>query len=401
MKKLKCLDKYAKLKKVLLLYSGGLDTSFLLKYFTTELKCEVVTLTVNLGGAKEENKAIAKRARQLGSVKHIEINAKKDFVTRFCSKAIKSNALYQNNHPLSSSLSRPLMAEYAVKVAAQNGCKAIMHGSNAWQNNSGRFDNALRALNRNMTIIEPTMECNIPREFEHNYLAKAGFLMDKRKENLLSSDNNLWGREIEDGVLEHQFQEPPEEIYKITKNPLTAPAVPEYIEIEFKAGMPIKLNGKKTNLLRLVEKLNQIAGNHGIGRHDSYEDKIIGHKTREIHESPAATVLITSHRDLEQATLPKTSLAFKTAIDQKWVELACFGLWFHPLREQLEAFTDKANERVSGTVRLKLYKGSVKVVGRKATNGLYQNNLVIPEHFEQSPNRNFYDYYSFETLISN
>lgn len=397
-------NKYKQFHRILLFFSGGLDTSFLLKWFTKEVGSEVITVSFDLGGDKIEIKKIEQRAKKLGSQKHLFIDAKKEFVDDYCWRAVRANAIFENAHPLSSSLSRPLMSKLGVKLARKYNCQAIMHGSNGWQNNSARFDTAIRVLADDIEIVEPVMENNISREFEYEYLKQNGLQIDKKEDNLLSSDNNLWGREIEDGVLENIEKEPNNKIYHITNSPESAPDKADYVDIEFLKGLPVRVNGKKLEPQKIVEYLNKIGGKHGVGRHDAMEDKIIGYKMREIHESPAATMLIVAHNDLETLVLPRKTLSIKNMVDLEWTELVCYGLWYHPLREELEAFIDKVNERVTGLIRMKLYKGSAKIVGRQSKHGLYKKNLNgrMEKVFSQSPypNRNFYDYYSYEAKIS-
>ncbi|EKD43465.1 MAG: hypothetical protein ACD_72C00261G0002 [uncultured bacterium] len=394
-------EKYKKYKKILLLYSGGLDTSFLLKYFSTELGVEVLTVAFDLGGCKNETDVIEQRAMALGSKKHFNIKADKIFVDEYCSLAIKANALFKNRHPLSSSLSRPLMAKISADIAKQNNCDGIMHGSNGWQNNSARFDTAILCLS-DIKIVEPVMENNLSREYEYDYLKKHGIEIGKKEDNLLSSDNNIWGREIEDGMLENMYSEPDENIYKLTSDINSTPNIPAYYEIEFRNGLPIKLNGLEISLLDIIKHLNYIGGKHGVGRHDALEDKIIGYKMREIHESPAATILIYAHQDLEQLVLPQRTLKIKNIIDTEWTELACFGLWYHPARKQLDAYIEKTSELLNGTVRIKLFKSNIKIVGRKSKHALIATklkNINETKFVGSSPNRNFYDFYAYESVI--
>jgi len=396
------LKQYKNCKKILLLYSGGLDTSFLLKYFTQELAVEVYTISFDLGGHKSEIELIEKRAQSLGSKKHFNIKAEKTFIEKYCAPAIKTNALFRGNHPLSSSLSRPLMAKIAVETAKQNNCDTIMHGSNGWQNNSARFDTSILCLT-DIKIIEPVMENNLTREFEYNYLKKHGVEIDKTEDNLLSSDNNIWGREIEDGILEQMYTEPNENIYKLTASLENTPDTPDYIEIEFRNGLPIKLNGFGLSLLEIVKCLNKLGGHHGVGRHDALEDKIIGYKMREIHESPAATIIIHAHRDLEQLILPRRTLKIKSIIDSEWTDLVCFGLWYHPAKRALDAYIEKTNQSLNGTIRIKLFKGKGQVVGRKSKFALINlelKNMKNTKFKSLYPSRNFYDFYAFESVIS-
>ncbi|MEK7572028.1 MAG: argininosuccinate synthase [Patescibacteria group bacterium] len=396
--------KYSKHKRILLFFSGGLDTSFLLNYFTEEFHAEVITVAFDLGGDALEVSQLEQRARSLGSTKHILLDARKEFIEQYCWRAVKANALFQGMHPLSSSLSRPLMAKSGVALAKKYMCSAIMHGSNGWQNNSARFDTAIRVLSDKLEIIEPIMEQNISREFAYKYLQQKGLQIDKKEDDLFSSDNNIWGREVEDGVLDHLEEAPKEGIYRITISPEKASDQAEYVSIGFVDGAPSLVNGKKLPPLEIVTMLNTIGGKHGIGRHDALEDKNIGYKMREIHESPAATLLIQAHKDLENTVLPRRTLRMKNSIDSEWVDLACYGLWYHPLREQLETFIDEVNKRVSGVITLKLYKGNGSIVRRQSPYGLDKENLEKQDTYMftqgRHPNRNYYDFYAYEAEIA-
>lgn len=391
-------EQYREADRILLFFSGGLDTSFLLHYFACELGKGVETVSFNLGAGARSG--LEESAKALGAKKHHEVNATKEFIEGFCFKAVKANALFYGAHPLSSSLSRPLMAKLGVELAKRQGCSAIMHGANGWQNNSARFDNAIRALAPELDIFEPIMENGIERDFELEYLKERGHLMEKN--DTLSTDVNLWGREVEDGILEDPYIEPPESIYSTTVSPQKAPDAAEFVEIHFENGFPIGFDGMKPSPVELVSKLNEIGGRHGVGRHDTPEDKTIGIKMREIHESPAATMLIGAHADLERAVLPRKCLEIKSFVDSQWMNAACHGLWFHPIREQLEGFIDKSNEKTTGVVRLKLFKGSFSVVGRRSAHSLDRENAVQLLKFQRlrGPGRNYYDYSSLETRLS-
>lgn len=394
------LQCYSKYSRILLLYSGGLDTSFLLRYFTRELKGEVVTVSFDLGGDQRERSLVEQRAYRLGSSRHIHIEAIEEFLTEYCFRAVKANCQYEGAHPLSSSLSRPLMAKHAVELAHQYGCVAIMHGSNGWQNNSARFDTSIRALASDVEIVEPVMELNISRGDAYTYLCSQGLDIEKREDNLLSSDNNLWGREIEDGILDHPDIEPAADIYRLTVDPILAPDQPTYLTVTFDHGIPTELNDVPCTSVALVETLNKIGGKCGVGRHDAYEDKVLGHKVREIHESPAATILIIAHRDLQTFITSKRTLPVKQSMDTLWTELACFGLWYHPLRTAVEAFIDQVNKDITGTVRLKLFKGHCSVVGRTSANGLVWDKIPSKLVGARHPDRNYYDFTAFETVVA-
>lgn len=381
-------DDYAKFKRILLLFSGGLDTSFLVKFFSLELKCEVITVSFNLSGSKSNG--LRKKALSLGAKEHIEMEATEEFLNEYCLFALKANARHNGAHPLSSSLSRPLMAKLAVKLACQLNCDAVMHGSSGWQNNPARFNNAFRALSKKVEVLTPILDLNIKREDEFEYLKFKGVVIEKKEDDLYSSDENIWSREIEDGNLENHTFEVSNEVYKFTNSIEDSPNFPEFVEIEFKHGTPVSLNGEKLPFIEIVKKLNQTGGLHGVGRFDFFEDRVSGVKMREIHESPAAHILILAHKDLENTLLPKRLLSVKNYVDQIWSETVCFGFWYHPLKKALDAFIEKSNEKINGGVRVKLYKGNPIVVARKV------ELLNLSPDNAQIPLRNFFDIYSVE-----
>lgn len=357
--------------KVLLFYSGGLDTSFLLHFFAQTLGVEVYTVSFDLGGQTKDQHQLATRAKALGSKQHIVIEAQKQFAQAFCLPAIMANARYLGEHPLCSSLSRPLMAEQGVLLAQQLGCNWIMHGSTPTQNNHARFNHAILAISRREGVrvrpLAPLYKTPLSREAEYAYLQSHDIEIDLKEDNLLSSDDNLWGREIEDGQLREIAQKPKANIYKLTADPLLAPEDPETLEIAFQRGKPISLNGQKMPLLALIKALNTMGGRHGVGRHDTLEHKAQKvFKEREIHEAPAATILIDAHRELENTVTPTAILWKKRHTDLKWVRMVCEGKWFHHVRENFQRFMQEVNCRVTGVVKLELYKGSARVVGRSS-----------------------------------
>ncbi|NJE09151.1 argininosuccinate synthase [Thermococcus sp. M39] len=363
--------------KVVLAYSGGLDTSVILKMMQEKLNAEVITVTVDVG-QKDDFKKIEEKALKFGAVKHYTIDAKEEFAKEYLAKAIKANALYEGAYPLATALARPLIAKKIVEIAKKENADAIAHGCTGKGNDQVRFDLAVKALYPEIKIIAPVREWGLTRDWEMEYAKKNGIPV---KEKIYSIDENLWGRSIEGGILEDPFEEPPEEVFEWTLSPEKTPEKPEYVTIEFEEGVPVALNGKEMDLVELIETLNFIAGKHGVGRIDHIEDRTVGIKSREVYEAPAAITLIKAHKDLEKFVLTKWALEFKEIVDSKWSWLVYNGLWFEPLREALDAFIDKVEEKVSGTVKVKLYKGNAIVVGRKSENALYDINLAT---FEKS-----------------
>jgi len=359
-------------EKVVLAYSGGLDTSVMVKWLSEHYKFEVITLTVDVG-QKEDLKVIEQKAIKSGAVKHYTIDAKKEFVEKFIFPAIKANALYEGKYPLSSALSRPLIAEKLVEVAKKEGASAVAHGCTGQGNDQIRFEVTIESLAPDLKIIAPVREWRLTREEEIKYAKKHGIPLTL-KTHPYSIDQNLWGRSIECGPLDNPAEEPPSEVFELTVSPEEAPNIPEYVTLTFENGIPIAINGDQLNPITLIEQLNMLAGKHGVGRIDHIEDRVIGIKSREVYECPAALCLIEAHKDLEKLVLTKHELAFKQYVDAEWAWLVYSGLWMDPLREDLDAFINRTQQRVSGDVKLKLFKGSITVVGRSSPYAIYRKH---------------------------
>ncbi|MHA1410432.1 MAG: argininosuccinate synthase [Candidatus Odinarchaeia archaeon] len=367
-------------KKCLLLYSGGLDTSCMLKWLQDEKGYEVYTFIANLG-QNTDWKKVEEKALKLGVKKHFMVDAQKEFADNYISYSIKANSLYEGAYPLSTAIGRPLIAKLAVEIAKKEGINMIAHGCTGKGNDNVRLGVSIKTLAPEIKVLTPIIEWNISRSESIEYAKKHNIPIPVTVDSPYSIDENLWGRSIECGILEDPYNEPLEDGWALTKNPVDAPNTPEYIEIEFEKGVPTKINGESMELVELVRELNKKAGEHGIGRIDHMEDRVTGIKSRETYECPAAITLITAHKDLEKAVSTYQELAFKEAVDQKWTYLAYAGLWFDPLREALEAFIDKVNEKVNGTVRMKLYKGLCQVVGRKSEWLLYDEKIATYEEW--------------------
>jgi len=357
--------------EVVLAFSGGLDTSVIPKMLQEKMGAEVITVTVDVG-QKEDFKAIEEKAYKLGAIRHYYLDAKEEFINSYVSPAIKANALYEGAYPLSTALARPLIAKKVVEVAKKEGIVYVAHGCTGKGNDQVRFDLAIRTLYPEAKIIAAVREWGLTRDWELEYAMKAGIPVTY---GIYSIDDNLWGRSIEGGVLEDPYIEPPDDVFKWAQSPEKAPDKPEYITLEFKKGVPVAINGEKKSLLAIIEELNKIAGKHGVGRIDHIEDRAVGIKSREVYEAPAAVTLIKSHFDLEKLTLTKWELGMKQLVDTAWSWLVYNGLWFEPLREELTYFIDYINENVEGEVKVKLYKGSAVIVGRKSEKALYNLEL--------------------------
>ena len=389
-------------EKIVLAYSGGLDTSVLIKWLQEKYAAEVITVTVNVG-QQENLKEIAEKANKLGVLKHYSIDATKEFAKNYVFPAIKANALYEGKYPISTSLSRPLIVYKMVEVAKKHNATGLAHGCTGKGNDQVRFDISFASLAPNLKIIAPIREWNMTREEEIAYALKKGISVSKAAKKY-SIDQSIWGRSIECGILEDANQEPPEDAFEWTISPEKAKNVPEYVTIKFESGVPTSLNYEVMEPLQLITTLNTIAGQHGVGRIDHIEDRLIGIKSREIYECPAATVLLEAHKDLEKMVLTRHEIMFKQSVDTQWTFLVYAGLWNDPLREDLEAFINKSQEKVEGEVRMKLYKGSFQVVGRSSKLSLYDKNLVnynIKTGFNQSYSKGFIELWGLQTKMAN
>jgi argininosuccinate synthase len=360
-------------KTVVLAYSGGLDTTVCIKWLQEKYKVDVVTLTVDLG-QQEDLDEIGKRSLAIGAKNHHTIDVKDEFVSGYVFRAIKANALYEGKYPLSTALGRPLIAKKLVEVAEEEDAFAVAHGCTGKGNDQVRIDVTVRALNPSLKVIAPVREWNMTRDQELVYAREHGIPVRASK-SIYSIDQNLWGRSVESGPLENPDQEPLPGAFEWTTLPEDAPDAPGYLEIEFMAGIPVKVNGRQMKPLNLIEYVNRFAGSHGIGVVDHMEDRLVGIKSREVYECPAASAIIEAHMDLEKLVLTRHELAFKAQVEREWAWLVYSGLWLEPLRSELDRFVDATQSRVSGKVRLKLYKGGMRVVGRSSEYSIYKLDL--------------------------
>ena len=363
-------------KKVVLAYSGGVDTSVCIPYLKKEWGVEeIITLAADLGQG-DELEPVREKALKSGASESLVVDVKDIFVKDYAFPAIQANALYENRYPLGTALARPLIAKILVEAAAKYGADAIAHGCTGKGNDQVRFDVSCTALNPNLKILAPAREWGMSREQTIAYGEQFGIPAPVKKSSPFSIDKNLLGRSIEAGTLEDPANEPPEEIYEMTKAIADTPNEPEYLEIGFQKGLPTTINGTAKNPVELIEQLNKIVGNHGIGRIDMIENRLVGIKSREIYESPAMVVLINAHRDLESLTLTADVTQYKRGIEETYTKLVYNGLWYSPLKAALDAFIQQTQERVSGVVRLKLFKGNAVIVGRWSDNTLYTPDLA-------------------------
>jgi len=381
-------------KVVVLAYSGGLDTSVCIPLLRENYDFDkVITVLTDVGQPEEDIKRGNQRAKAL-SDEHYIIDAKKEFVEEYIFPSIKANGSFEG-YVLGTALARPLIARKTVEIAKQLGGHALAHGCTGRGNDQLRFEAIFRASD--FQVIAPMRELDLSREWEIDYAREHGIDVPVSKEKPWSIDENLWSRSIEGGLLEDPFYEPPEEIYSWTKSPERG-LPPQTIEIEFVKGVPTALDGEKMDGMELVSKLNYIAGEHGVGRTDMIEDRVLGLKARENYEHPAATVLMTAHQDLEKLVLSRAELRFKTMVDEAWSELAYMGLVNDPLYPDLSAFVDNSQKRVNGVVKMKLHCGSAVSVGRKSPDMLYSQDMVSfdSETLSQRDSEGFCKYHGFQ-----
>jgi argininosuccinate synthase len=359
-------------QKGILAFSGGLDTSVVVKYLQEEHDMDVITVTVDVGQG-EDHKVIESKAKKLGVKRHYTIDARKEFVKDYIFPSIKANALYQKKYCLATALARPLIAEKVLEIAKKEKVTALAHGCSGKGNDQVRFDITLRS-GSDLPIIAPIRDKNLDRVTELKFADKHGIKIDNVAKRF-SIDQNLWGRAIEGGVLEDAFNEPPDDafIWVKTKN---LPDKPTYLEIKFLKGVPVAVDGKTMDGQKLIEYINKKAGNAGVGIIDHIEDRVVGIKSREVYETPAASCLIEAHSDLEKMVHTKHQNKFKSIIDDEWAYLAYSGLWQDPLKTDLDGFIEASQNTVSGTVKLKLFKGSMRVVGRKSDYSLYSHEIA-------------------------
>ena len=361
-------------QRVVLAYSGGLDTSVAIRWLM-ERGMDVVALTVDVG-QPGDLAATKHKAEATGARKAYVVDARREFAQDFLLPALKANALYEGQYPLSTALARPLIGKHLVHVARREGATHVAHGCTGKGNDQVRFDLCTTSLAPDLQVLAPARVWNMTREEEIEYARANGIPVPATKASPYSTDENLWGRSVECGILEDPAIEPPEEAFAWTASPADAPDEPAYANVRFESGVPVALNGQAMDLLAIVEKLNGIAGAHGVGRIDHVESRVVGIKSREVYECPAAIVLIRAHQALEAMVLPRDVLDFKRSVEARYSLLVYDGLWFTPLREALDAFVEQTQARVTGEVSVKLFKGSATVVGRTSPQALYQHQLA-------------------------
>ncbi|MGP8072825.1 MAG: argininosuccinate synthase [Thermoplasmata archaeon] len=361
--------------KVVLAYSGGLDTSVAIPWLKEKKGLDVVAVTVDVGQPVDLERVRAK-AEASGAIRAYVADARQEFADEFLAPALKANALYEGVYPLSTALARPLIGRHMVEVARKEGASHVAHGCTGKGNDQVRFDLSTTSLAPELGVIAPAREWMMTREEEVAYARDHGVPVEATVKSPFSVDENLWGRSVECGILEDPFVEPPEEVYGWTVAPAVAPDDPTTVSLRFQEGLPVALNGELLPFHELIPRLNRLAGANGVGRIDHVESRVVGIKSREVYECPAALVLIRAHQALEGLVLPRDLLEFKRTVEQRYAQLIYDGLWFTPLKSALEAFVNATQDRVSGEVTVKLFKGSATVVGRRAPQSLYQTSLA-------------------------
>ncbi len=369
-------------EKIVLAYSGGLDTSVAIRWLKEDRGYDVVALTVDVGMDRSREE-LESRAMAAGAATYVWRDTQDEFVRHFVFPALMAGARYQNVYPLATALSRPLIAREMVDVARAEDATAVSHGCTGKGNDQVRIDVSVQALAPDLKIVAPLREWEMDRESEIDYALEHNIPITVTKKRPYSIDENLYGRSIETGPLEDPWTEPPDDVWQWTQDPDKAPDKPAYVEIGFEGGRPINLDGKETDPVSLVKALNQLAGEHGVGRVDTIEDRLVGIKSREVYESPAAVTLLAAHEAIESLTLSKEQRRFKAQVGQEYADLVYNGLWFSAHHQDLQAYIESTQRHVTGTVRMKLHKGAATAVGRKSARSLYDFSLATYDKADQ------------------
>jgi argininosuccinate synthase len=392
-------------RRVLLLYSGGLDTSVMLKWIQDSYGAEVVCLTVDLGQPGEDYAAIAAKARQLGAIDSHVVDAREEFAREYVARAIKANAVYGSGYPLFTALGRPLIAKLAVEYARASSCDTIAHGCTGKGNDQVRIEATVATLAPELKVIAPVRSWRMGRDDELAYAREHGIPVKGGTEMApYSIDDNLWGRSSEGRWIEDLGHPPEDDVFGLLTRPEDAPDEPEEVELDFEQGVPVALNGERLGLVELLDRAAALGARHGIGIVDQMEDRIVGLKVRDIYEVPAAAIILPAHQELERLVCTIHQNQFKPQLDRQWAYLVYAGLWWEPLRADLDAYMERVNERVTGTVGLKLYKGQARVITRASPNALYDSSLASFAHsgglFSQAASPGFIELWSLQSRMA-
>jgi argininosuccinate synthase len=391
--------------RVLLLYSGGLDTSVMLKWIQERYEAEVVALTVNLGQPGEDYQVIEGKAMKLGALECHVVDAREEFARDYVAPAIKANALYGGGYPLFTALGRPLIAKLAVEYARRSGCDTIAHGCTGKGNDQVRIEATVATLAPELKVIAPVRSWQMGREEEVAYAREHGIPVKGGTEVApYSIDDNLWGRSSEGRWIEELDHAPEDDVFQLVTRPEEAPDEPEVVEVAFERGLPVALNGERLELVALLERAADIGARHGVGIVDHIEDRIVGLKVRDIYEVPAAAIILPAHQELEKLVGTIHQNQFKPQLDRQWAYLVYAGLWWEPLRADLDAYVDQVNQQVTGTIGMKLYKGSARVVTRESPNAVYDASLASFAEsgglFSQTASPGFIELWSLQSRLA-
>jgi argininosuccinate synthase len=391
--------------RVLLLYSGGLDTSVMLKWIQERYEAEVVALTVNLGQPGEDYAVIEGKAKQLGALECHVVDAREEFAREYVAPAIRANALYGGGYPLFTALGRPLIAKLAVEYARRSGCDTIAHGCTGKGNDQVRIEATVATLAPELKVIAPVRSWQMGREEEVAYAREHGIPVKGGTEVApYSIDDNLWGRSSEGRWIEDLDHAPEDDVFQLVTRPEEAPDEPEVVEVTFERGLPVALNGERLDLVPLLERAAEIGARHGVGIVDHIEDRIVGLKVRDIYEVPAAAIILPAHQELEKLVGTIHQNQFKPQLDRQWAYLVYAGLWWEPLRTDLDAYVEHVNEYVTGTIGMKLYKGSARVVTRESPNAVYDAALASFAEsgglFSQTASPGFIELWSLQSRLA-
>src|ERR671921_1255510 len=391
--------------RVLLLYSGGLDTSVMLKWIQDEYDAEVVALTVNLGQPGEDYEIVRDKAMRLGALDCHVVDAREEFAAEYVLPAIKANAIYGGGYPLFTALGRPLIAKLAVEYARKTGCDTIAHGCTGKGNDQVRIESTIATLAPELKVIAPVRSWQMGRDEEIAYARKHGIPVKGGTESApYSIDDNLWGRSSEGKWIEDLSHAPDDDVFQLVTRPELAPDEAQTVEVTFEAGVPVALDGERLELVELIERAAELGIRHGVGIVDHIEDRIVGLKVRDIYEVPAAAILLPAHAELERLVGTIHQNQFKPALDQKWAYLVYAGLWWEPLRSDLDAYMESVNEQVTGTIGMKLFKGSARVVTRRSPNAVYDPQLATFAEsgglFSQQASPGFIEIWSLQSRMA-
>ncbi len=389
-------------KRIVLAYSGGLDTSVAIGWLAAETGAEIVCVAADVGQGGEDLEAIRKRAFECGAVESVVLDLKTEFAEEYCLPAMRANGLYLERYPLVSALSRPVIAKHLALAAQEFGADTVAHGCTGKGNDQVRFEVGIGALAPDLKVLAPVRDSGMTRDKAIQFAEDKGLPIDQSKRSPYSVDQNLWGRAVETGFLEDPWNAPIEDVYSYTSDP-SVPREPDDVIISFDNGVPTAIDGKSVTVLEAIQQLNQRAGAQGVGRLDMVEDRLVGIKSREVYEAPGAIALIVAHQELEDLTVERDLRRFKFSVEQRWTELVYDGLWFSPLRQSLDAFIESSQRHVTGDIRLRLHAGRAVATGRRGEGSLYDFDLATydtGDTFDQSLSKGFVQLWGLPSRIA-